>query len=68
MIIKIDIEDGVDVNDAMFVARMLIDFNNGFGDRTIVNESRHVSGKITHKSKAGNVFLEVSKVEERKAA
>lgn len=68
MIIKIDIEEGIDVNDAMFVARMLIDFNGGFGDRTIVNQNRGVKGKVTHKSKAGSVFLEVSKVEERKAA
>lgn len=61
MIIKIDIEDGVNVHDAMFVARMLIDFNKRFGDRTIVNQNRHVSGKITHKSKAGNIFLTISK-------
>jgi hypothetical protein len=68
MIIKIDIEEGVDVNDAMFVARMLIDFHKGWGDRAIVNHNMLLRCKITHKSKAGNVFLEVSKVEERKAA
>lgn len=64
MLIKIDIEDDIAAHDAIFVAGMLIDFNNGFGDREIVNKNRGIKGKVTHKSKAGNIFLTISKVGE----
>lgn len=61
MIIKIDIDDGIDVFDAMRAAHEAISDLYDVGSKTsIVNG---LQSQITHVSKAGNIFIHVSKVE-----
>lgn len=66
MIIKIYIDDGVNENDALMLSSLLITVNkdNCFANKRYYNE---VVAKITHISKAGNIFIHVSKAGERSA-
>lgn len=71
MIIKIDIEDGIDA-ESVVKALADIDFPNvNVNAASLYKLSRALGNDKTFrlfKSKAGNVFMTVSKAEERKAA
>lgn len=64
MIIKIDIDDGVNENDALMVSNLLITVNK---DNSLANKRyyKDIVSKITHISKSGNIFIHVSKVDEK---
>ena len=63
MIIKIDIDDGIDADDAISHSRMLMDLHRGWGEMKFISHYHGLSANITHKSKAGNIFIHVSKVD-----
>ncbi len=62
MIIKITVDDGIAENDASEQAAALIATNSLFKSRKDRLDDGLFS-EITHISKAGNIFIHVSKVE-----
>ena len=61
MIVKIDIDDGIDTLKAIRLCHeSIVDKKHVKANETIINGLR---AKITHTSKAGNIFIHVSKVE-----
>lgn len=65
MIIKITVDDGVSPIDASKLSDLLIDFYENQPNENIkaVSSAEGMIAKITHISKAGNIFIHVSKVE-----
>lgn len=63
MIIKIDIDEGVDVFDSMrAVHESVVDLYDTGSKITVVNG---IKANIIEVSKEGNIFINVSKVEEK---
>lgn len=64
MIVKIDIDDGIDKNDAISISSRILMFNHINNGNRLDSECGKLRATITQVSKAGNIFIHVSKVEE----
>ncbi len=63
MIIKIDVDDGINSFAAIDLAKLLINSKDAKMNLSIRSSFQPLSAKITQISRAGNIFIHVSKTE-----
>ncbi len=63
MIIKIAVDDGIDRSDAGYVVNELLNQDFLSTNSEAFEYDANLRASITHISKAGNIFIHVSKVE-----